>query len=116
MGGIARENKMKALCIGGVPDHVHLALALRPKHSVSEALQLLKGGSSKWIKDALPKMRGFAWQDGYGAFTVSRSNLPDVIKYIADQREHHRVKSFKEEFLTFLIRHEIEYDERYLWD
>ena len=116
IGGIARENKMKALHIGGMPDHVHLALALRPTHSVSEALQLLKGGSSKWIKGTFPKMRGFRWQDGYGAFTVSKSNLGDIIDYIKNQREHHRVKSFKEEFLAFLIRHEIAYDEKYLWD
>jgi len=116
LGGIARENKMKALQIGGRPDHVHLALALRPTQCVSDALQLLKGGSSKWIKASLPKMRGFAWQDGYGAFTVSKSSLPEVVSYIQNQPEHHRVKTFKEEFLSFLIRHEIEYDEKYLWD
>ncbi len=75
LGGIARENGMKAFLIGGMPDHVHLALALPPAQSVSKALQLLKGGSSKWIKDALPQMRCFAWQDGYGAFTVSKSRV-----------------------------------------
>jgi putative transposase len=116
LGGIARENGMKALLVGGMPDHVHLALALPPAQSVSKALQLLKGGSSKWIKDALPRMRGFAWQDGYGAFSVSKSNLPEVTAYIQDQREHHRLKTFKEEFLAFLVRHGVEYDERYLWD
>ena len=116
LGGIARENGMKALLIGGMPDHVHLALAMPPTQSVSKALQLLKGGSSKWIKDALPQMRNFAWQDGYGAFTVSKSNLPEVVAYIQNQREHHRVKTFQEEYLEFLVRHGIEYDERYLWD
>ncbi|MGO8835790.1 MAG: IS200/IS605 family transposase [Limisphaerales bacterium] len=116
LGGIARENGMKALLIGGMPDHVHLALALPPAQSVSKALQLLKGGSSKWIKDTLPQMRGFAWQDGYGAFTVSKSNLPEVTTYIQNQREHHRIKTFQEEFLAFLVRHGVEYDERYLWD
>jgi putative transposase len=133
LGGIARENSMKALLIGGMPDHVHLALALPPTQTISKALQLLKGGSSKWIKDALPGMRGFAWQDGYGAFTVSKSNLPEVMTYIQNQREHHRIKTFQEEFLTFLrehhriktfqeefltflVRHGVEYDERYLWD
>jgi putative transposase len=115
LGGIARENSMKALLIGGMPDHVHLALAMPPTQTISKALQLLKGGSSKWIKDNLPGMRGFAWQDGYGAFTVSKSNLPDVVMYIQNQREHHRIKTFKEEFLTFLVRHGVEYDERYLW-
>jgi REP element-mobilizing transposase RayT len=115
LGGIARENGMKALQIGGMPDHIHLALALPPTQTVSKALQLLKGGSSKWIKDTFPNLRGFAWQDGYAAFGVSKSNLPGVITYIQNQREHHRIKSFQEEFLSFLKRHEIEFDERYLW-
>ena len=116
IGGIARENKMKALLVGGMPDHVHAALAIPPVMAVSKALQLLKGGSSKWIKDTFPKLSGFAWQDGYGAFTVSKSNLPEVLTYIQNQPKHHRAKSFKEEFLAFLIRHEVEYDKRYLWD
>jgi len=116
LGGIARENGMKALLVGGMADHIHLALALPPTQSVSKTMQLLKGGSSKWIKDALPRMRAFAWQDGYGAFSVSKSNLPEIVAYIQNQREHHRVKTFKEEFLTFLVRHEIDYEERYLWD
>ena len=116
LGGIARENKMKALLVGGMPDHVHLALAIPPTLAVSKALQLLKGGSSKWIKDTFPKLRGFAWQDGYGAFTVSKSNLPGVLTYIQGQREHHRAKTFPEEFLAFLIRHDVEYDKKYLWD
>jgi putative transposase len=116
IGGIARDNGMKTLLVGGMPDHIHLAIALPPTQSVSKALQLLKGGSSKWIKDSLPQMRGFAWQDGYGAFAVSKSNLPDVLAYIKDQQNHHRFKSFQEEYLSFLRRHEIPYDERYLWD
>jgi REP element-mobilizing transposase RayT len=99
-----------------MPDHVHLALALPPTQSVSKALQLLKGGSSKWIKDTLPQLRGFAWQDGYGAFSVSKSNLPEIVAYIQNQCEHHRLKTFKEEFMTFLVRHGVEYNERYLWD
>ena len=116
LGGIAHENGMKTLLVGGMPDHIHLALALPPTQSVSKAMQLLKGGSSKWIKDALPGMRAFAWQDGYGAFSVSKSNLQEVVAYIQNQREHHRVKTFKEEFLAILVRHEIDYEERYLWD
>ena len=116
LGGIARENGMKALLVGGMADHIHLALTLPPTQSVSKAMQLLKGGSSKWIKDALPGMRAFAWQDGYGAFGVSKSNLQEVVAYIQNQREHHRVKTFKEEFLAILVRHEIDYEERYLWD
>ena len=114
LGGIARENGMKALRVGGMPDHVHVILGLPPTQTVSKAIQLLKGGSSKWIKETFPRMRGFGWQDGYAAFTVSKSNLPDVIEYVQDQREHHRVKSFQEEYLAFLIRYGIEYDERYV--
>lgn len=116
LGGIARENGLKAILIGGMPDHVHLALAIPPTQAVSKAVQVIKGGSSKWIKDALPGMRGFAWQDGYGAFTVSKSNLDEVVDYIRTQPEHHRVKTFQEEYLAFLVRHGIEYDERYLWN
>ena len=116
LGGIARESGMKALLVGGMPDHVHIALGLPPTQTLSKALQLLKGGSSKWIKDAFPGMRGFAWQDGYGAFTASKSNLTEVVAYIKNQREHHRVKTFKEEFMAFLVRHEIDHDERYVWD
>src|SRR5215467_11781006 len=90
LGGIARENKMKALQVGGMPDHVHIIVGLPPTQTVSKAIQLLKGGSSKWIKETFLRMRGFGWQDGYGAFTVSKSNLPEAIKYVQDQREHHR--------------------------
>jgi REP element-mobilizing transposase RayT len=116
LGGIARENKIKPILVGGRPDHVHMAVSIPAALPVSKAVQFIKGGSSAWIKDALPGMKGFAWQDGYGAFTVSRSNLDEVVKYIGNQKEHHRQKSFQEEFLTFLKRHDVDYDERYLWD
>ena len=76
----------------------------------------MKGGSSAWIHQTFPNLKGFAWQDGYGAFTVSKSSLPDVRAYVLGQREHHRTRTFQEEYLAFLKRHEIEYDERYLWD
>jgi putative transposase len=116
LGGIAREKGMKALHVGGMPDHIHLALSVPARVSVSESLQLLKGGSSKWMKDAFPQLQHFGWQDGYGAFSVSKSNLPDVVSYIQNQREHHQVKTFKDEFLAFLVRHGIEHDKKYLWD
>lgn len=116
MGGIARENKMTALQVGGIEDHVHILLGAPPSIALSKAAQLIKGGSSKWIHDTFPKLRGFAWQDGFGAFTVSKSTVPEVIKYVQDQREHHRTRTFQEEFLMLLQRHGIEYDERYLWN
>ena len=116
LGGIARENKMTALQVGGIEDHVHILLGAPPSIAPSKAAQLIKGGSSKWIHDTFPKLRGFAWQDGFGAFTVSKSNVSEVIRYVQDQREHHRTRSFQEEFLMLLQRHGIEYDERYLWN
>src|SRR5438128_7287397 len=81
----------------------------------SEIAQYLKGESSKWIHEEFPALRDFGWQDGYGAFTVSKSSLPEVIRYIQNQREHHRKKTFQEEYLEFLAEHGIAYDERYLW-
>ena len=78
--------------------------------------QLIKGGSSGWIHETFPGMSRFAWQDGYGAFTVSKSNIPGVTAYIKKQREHHSTMTFQEEYLQLLHKHEIEYDERYLWD
>ena len=116
LGGIARDNGMTAVQIGGMPDHVHLLMGLPASIAVSKAAQFIKGGSSKWIKGEFPDLRGFAWQDGYGAFTVSKSNLPSVIQYIQDQREHHRVKTFQEEYLAFLDRHGVVYDKRYVLD
>ena len=116
LGGIARENKMSSMRVGGVEDHIHMLVSIPPVLPVSKAVQLLKGGSSHWIKETFPEMRGFAWQDGYSAFSVSKSNLPDVEAYIKSQREHHRVKTFQEEYRAFLEKHGIQYDERYLWD
>ena len=116
LAGIARDNKMTPMQIGGIEDHVHLLLAASPTLAPSKIAQLIKGGSSAWVHEAFPNMKAFAWQDGYGAFTVSRSNVEDVAAYIRDQREHHRHKSFKEEYLAFLQKHGVEYDEKYLWD
>jgi putative transposase len=114
LGGIARENGVSALEIGGVADHVHLLLSIPASLAVSKAVQLIKGGSSHWLKETFPDMIDFAWQDGYAAFTVSRSQLDDVQLYIRSQAEHHRTKMFVEEYRAFLERHHIEYDERYL--
>lgn len=114
LGGIARENGMSALEIGGVVDHVHLLLSIPASLALSNAVQLIKGGSSHWLKETFPDMVNFAWQDGYAAFTVSQSQIDDVRTYIRCQSEHHRTKTFAEEYRAFLARHRIEYDERYL--
>ena len=116
LGGIARENKMRPIQIGGVEDHVHLLLGAPPTLAPSKIAQLIKGGSSSWIHGEFPQLRCFAWQDGYGAFAVSKSHLPQVVEYIGGQREHHRQRSFQEEFTAFLSRHGTEHDAKYLWD
>ena len=116
LGGIARQNNLKPLLIGGMEDHVHLLLAMPGTITVSEALRQLKGGSSGWIKQNLDGCRGFGWQDGYGAFPLSKSHEQEVERYIKNQREHHRLKTFQEEYRALLDRHGINYDERYLWD
>jgi len=116
LGGIARQNDMVLLIIGGIEDHVHLLVALPPTLSVSEALKRIKGGSSGWVKETFTTCKDFGWQDGYAAFTVSKSQVPEVEEYIRKQREHHRTPSFEEEYRAFLDRHGIQYDERYLWD
>ena len=115
MGGIARQNKMKAIEIGGVEDHVHILLSLPSTMAVSKAIQLIKGGSSKWVHETFPEHRLFAWQEEYGAFSVSVSQLDKTIEYITGQEAHHRKLTFQEEFLALLKKHRIEYDERYLW-
>ena len=115
MGGIARENGMKALAVGGVEDHVHLLLSMRSTMPISKALQLIKGGSSKWIHDTFPQHQYFAWQEGYEAFSIGVSQVEETKRYIANQYEHHREKTFQEEFIAFLERHEIDYDPRYVW-
>lgn len=114
MGGIARD-KMKALAIGGVADHVHILLSLRSTMAVAKAIQLIKGGSSKWVHDTFPERQDFAWQEGYGAFSVGGSQIDRTKRYIRTQPEHHRRKSFQDEFLGFLKKHGIEFDPRYIW-
>jgi len=114
--GIANQNRMKALSVGGVEDHVHVLLSLPPTISVSKALQLIKGGSSKWIHDTFSGASSFSWQEGYGAFSIGISQLDDTVAYIDRQAEHHRKLSFQEEFVAFLERHKLDYDPKYLWD
>lgn len=106
LGGIARKNGMKALAVGGIEDHLHVLLSLPPTVSVAKAMQLVKGGSSKWMNDQLPR-RSFAWQENYGAFTIGVSQTKDTVRYINNQKEHHAKRGFDEEFMSFLHRHGI---------
>jgi REP-associated tyrosine transposase len=101
LSGIARKDGMNAFEIGGVADHVHLLLSIPASLAVSKAVQLLKGGSSHWLKETFPNLNDFAWQDGYAAFTVSQSQLDDIRAYVRSQREHHRTKTFAEEYRAF---------------
>ncbi len=102
--------------INSVADHVHILFELGRTVTVSGAVEQVKKISSKWIKTQGAEFAGFAWQAGYGAFAVSESNVPAVRKYIAGQQEHHRKKSFQEEYRAFLQRHNVPFDEKYLWD
>ena len=114
LGGIAKQNQMKTLAIGGAADHVHILLLLPATLSVAKAMQLLKGNSSKWIRETFPKMRPFAWQEGYGAFSVGISGVDATVTYINNQTEHHRKRSFREEFIAMLQKHGFEYEESML--
>ena len=111
LGGIAKQNQIKMLAIGGAVDHVHILLSLPATLSVAKAMQLLKGNSSKWIRETFPKMHFFAWQEGYGAFSVSISGVEPTIAYVRSQAEHHRKQSFREEFASMLRKHGLAYDE-----
>ena len=115
MGGIAKENGMKALAIGGIEDHIHLLIKLPTTISISKAVQLIKGGSSKWLHDTFPAYKNFSWQVGYGAFSVDKSRINGLIRYINGQKKHHSKKSFKVEYISLIEKNVIEYDERYMW-
>ena len=114
LGGIARENEMKALAIGGAADHVHMLVSLPSTMSVAKAVQLVKGNSSKWIHETFPEMRSFEWQEGYGAFSVGVSAIDATAAYIQNQAEHHRRRTFREEFATMLRKHGFDFDESML--
>ena len=115
IGGIARKHKTTAIQIGGVSDHLHALVMAPPTLAPFEIAKYLKGDSSKWIHEEFADLQDFAWQDGYGAFTVSKSNLDEVIGYIRNQRQHHRKSTFQEEYRDLLRKHGVDYDERYVW-
>ncbi len=116
MSGIVREQGAHLVRAGGIADHVHLLIEAKPTHAPADLIRLVKAGSSKWINDERLTPHDFAWQIGYGVFSVSRSQLDAVTAYIDNQAEHHRRQTFQEELLAMLERHGIEYDERFLWD
>ncbi|MFZ0800419.1 MAG: transposase [Terriglobales bacterium] len=113
LGGIAHKNGFKTIAVGGTDNHIHVLLSLPATMPLAKAMQLLKGGSSKWMNDSGTNL--FAWQAGYGAFSVGISQQADTISYIRSQAEHHHKRGFEEEFLAFLKKHGIEYDPSYIW-
>jgi REP element-mobilizing transposase RayT len=116
LGGIVRNLEGAALTVGGVEDHVHILASLRAKTAPADAIGKIKANSSGWVHDEWPTRREFAWQVGYGAFSVSHSNLEEVNRYVENQKQHHRTMTFEEEFIALLKRHGIEYDPRFVLD
>ena len=115
VGGIARKHRMTALQVSGVDDHIHALVTAPATIAPSQIAQYLKGDSSNLMHREFPSLRNFGWQDGYGAFSVSKSGIPELIRYIQNQHEHHSKMTFQEEYLRLLKKHGVEYDERYLW-
>jgi REP element-mobilizing transposase RayT len=113
--GIVQANKHKMITINGMPDHIHLLIGFRTTQSIADLMQDVKTGSSKWINDNKYCKSRFEWQSGYGAFSYSKSQLPDVIRYIENQKEHHSKRTFLEEYKMFLEKFEVEYEEKYLF-
>lgn len=113
LGGIVKGMDGVPLAVGGIVDHVHLLVGLKPVHRLDYFLRDLKADSSLWVHQELTKV--FEWQKGYGAFSVSPSNVEGVRKYVLNQEEHQRKKTFKEEYVEILVASGIEYDERFLW-
>jgi len=116
LASIIKAHNCPTLIIGGVGDHVHALFVLSKNHSIADVVYELKRSSSKWAKTRGVMLRKFHWQSGYGAFSVSESHVEAVRKYIATQEQHHRRRTFEEEFREFLQKYKIDYDERYVWD
>ena len=114
VGGIIRSTGGIPLGINGIDDHIHVLAKLRPDRALSDVLRELKSNATGWMHDVFPSLADFSWQRGYAAFTVSQSNLEEVKRYVAGQKEHHQRVSFRDEFILFLKANGIEYDERYV--
>lgn len=116
IAGICRNLDCPCHKIGAADDHIHIACSLSRTTAISKLLEEIKTSSSKWIKTKGDRYKDFAWQNGYGAFSIGQSQLDDLRRYIGNQREHHRLISFQEEFRQLLAKYQVEFDERYVWD
>ncbi|MBK9794374.1 MAG: IS200/IS605 family transposase [Sphingobacteriales bacterium] len=115
MTGIVQNNKHKLIAINGMPDHIHILIGMRPTQSISDLMQDIKGSSSKWINQKGFIKVKFEWQEGYGAFSYGKSQVKDVIAYIENQEQHHSKKTFRDEYMDFLKKFDVEYDEQYIF-
>ena len=115
LAGIIRTHGGTAIQIGGFDDHIHILMSIPATIALSDFVKRIKGESSKWISNQWPRMRDFRWQDGYGAFSVGKSQISDTVAYIRNQRQHHQRKSFEDEYRAFLQVHGIESDEKYIF-
>jgi REP element-mobilizing transposase RayT len=113
---VLREQDCETLIVNGVEDHIHALFALSRTHCIADVVKEIKRTSSGWVKELSPKLSKFHWQGGYGAFSVSQSNLDEVIRYIENQEEHHKRVKFQDEYRSFLKAYGIAFDERYVWD
>lgn len=116
LGGVVQEYKATPIIINGMSDHVHMLVEIPANISVSELMRFVKSNSSRWINKTYAPTSKFIWQDGFGAFSVSKSAIAIVINYIKNQEIHHKKKSFQNEFIAFLEKYQIDYDSRYVWD
>jgi putative transposase len=115
ISGIIRKKKGSLIKMGGMPDHVHLLIGLEPDIAISNIVKDIKVNSTRWMRNQAPAFSSFAWQEGFGVFSVSKSNTDAVVNYIENQKEHHQSSSFENEFVAFLDKHEIEYDPKYVF-
>ena len=116
IGNLINENDCKSFIVNGVEDHIHCLIGLRPRVSISDLMQSVKAKSSKWINEQKLTSERFEWQEGYGVFSYSHSHIDAVYKYIENQEEHHKKRTFKEEYLDFLNKFEVPFDERYTFE
>ena len=115
LAGTAKNLDSRCLAAGGTGNHVHLLISQSKNIALSRLMEEIKKSSSKWVKTKAAVLRGFAWQDGYGAFTIGQSQVEALKRYIAAQKERHRKQTFEEELVTLLNKYQVEYDERYIW-